>query len=360
MARPRDYSQYSGELSTSGDALAVAISKARGLPWVAEFYFGCWVSLFRSSFCWRCAHTAEEMIVEQTMTPGAAAAPAASSAFTGKSAASWPAIFAGAVIAAATTLILMALGSGVGLASISPWSNHGVSAKTFAVTGAIWLIVTQWISAGLGGYIAGRLRTRWIGTHTHEVFFRDTAHGLITWAVGTLVVAAVFSSSVMHGAGAAGHAAAEAASGGMQGAMQSAATPTAATPSSPVSTYGIDKLFRSTGSGGPGSPSTDPRGETGHIVANALVNGGVPDADRAYLAEQIAARTGISQAEAQARVDAFIASVMQAQEKVKADADAARKAAAETSIFLALSMLVGAFIASVAAALGGRLRDEHI
>lgn len=292
--------------------------------------------------------------MEQTMTPGAAA-PAASTAFTGKSAASWPAIFAGAVIAAATTLILMALGSGVGLASISPWSNHGVSVKTFAVTGAIWLIVTQWISAGLGGYIAGRLRTRWIGTHTHEVFFRDTAHGLITWAVATLVVAAVLSSSVTHGAGAAGHAAAEVASGGMQGAMQSSATP-----SSPVSAYGIDKLFRSTGSGGPGSPSTDPRAETGHIAANALVNGSVPDADRAYLAEQIAARTGISQAEAQARVDAFIASVMQAQEKVKADADAARKAAAETSIFLALSMLVGAFIASVAAALGGRLRDEHI
>ena len=292
--------------------------------------------------------------MEQTMTPGAAA-PAASTAFTGKSAASWPAIFAGAVIAAATTLILMALGSGVGLASISPWSNHGVSVKTFAVTGAIWLIVTQWISAGLGGYIAGRLRTRWIGTHTHEVFFRDTAHGLITWAVATLVVAAVFASSAMHGAGAAGHAAAEVASGGMQGAMQSSATP-----SSPVSAYGIDKLFRSTGSGGPGSPPTDPRAETGHIAANALVNGSVPDADRAYLAEQIAARTGISQAEAQARVDAFIASVMQAQEKVKADADAARKAAAETSIFLALSMLVGAFIASVAAALGGRLRDEHI
>jgi len=292
--------------------------------------------------------------VEQTMTPGAAA-PAASAASTGKSAASWPAILAGAVIAAATTLILMALGSGVGLASISPWSNHGVSVKTFAVTGAIWLIVTQWISAGLGGYIAGRLRTRWIGTHTHEVFFRDTAHGLITWAVATLVVAAVFSSSVTHGAGAAGHAAAEVASGGMQGAMQSSATA-----NSPVSAYGIDKLFRSTGSGGPGSPSIDPRAETGHIAANALVNGSVPDADRAYLAEQIAARTGISQAEAQARVDAFIASVMQAQEKVKADADAARKAAAETSIFLALSMLVGAFIASVAAALGGRLRDEHI
>jgi hypothetical protein len=282
--------------------------------------------------------------VEQIITAGIAVTPERPNAFTGKSAASWPAIFAGAVIAAAATLLLMALGSGLGLASISPWSNHGVSATTFAVTGAIWIILTQWISAALGGYIAGRLRSRWIGTHTHEVFFRDTAHGLITWAVATVLVAAVLSSSVISGVGAAGHAAAESAAG----------------PASPVSAYGIDKLFRSTGSAGAGTPVTDPRTETGHIIANALVNGGVPDADRVYLADQVAARTGISQADAQARVDAFIASVMQAQQKLKAEADAARKAAAKTSIFLALSMLVGAFIASVAAALGGRLRDEHI
>jgi hypothetical protein len=289
--------------------------------------------------------------VEQIITAGIAvtperpnAFPERPNAFTGKSAASWPAIFAGAVIAAAATLLLMALGSGLGLASISPWSNHGVSATTFAVTGAIWIILTQWISAALGGYIAGRLRSRWIGTHTHEVFFRDTAHGLITWAVATVLVAAVLSSSVISGVGAAGHAAAESAAG----------------PGSPVSAYGIDKLFRSTGSAGAGTPVTDLRTETGHIIANALVNGGVPDADRVYLADQVAARTGISQADAQARVDAFIASVMQAQQKLKAEADAARKAAAKTSIFLALSMLVGAFIASVAAALGGRLRDEHI
>jgi hypothetical protein len=178
--------------------------------------------------------------------------------------------------------------------------------------------------------------------------------------VATVLVAAVLSSSVMSGVGAAGHAAAEVASGGMQGAMQSAAGPGSPASPSPVSAYGIDKLFRSTGSAGPGTPITDPRTETGHIIANALVDGSVPDADRVYLADQVAARTGISQADAQARVDAFIASVMQAQQKLKAEADAARKAAAKTSIFLALSMLVGAFIASVAAALGGRLRDEHI
>jgi hypothetical protein len=291
--------------------------------------------------------------VEQTISPGAAitAGPAPSH---GKSAASWPSIIAGAFVAASATLILVTLGSGIGLASISPWHNHGVTMTTFAVTGAIWLILTQWISAGLGGYIAGRLRTRWIGTHTHEVFFRDTAHGLITWAVATVLLAAVLSSSLMSGGGAAGHAVADVAAAGAQGAMQSSGAP-----SSPVSAYSVDKLFRTTGATG-ATPSPDPRVETGHIVANALADGNVPDADRAYLVDQVAARTGISKADAQTRVDGFVATVMQAQAKIKTDADAARKAAAQTSIFLALSMLVGAFIASVAAALGGRLRDEHI
>jgi len=290
--------------------------------------------------------------VEQTMTPGAGAA-ADPSLFHGKSAASWPSIIAGAFVATSATLVLMTLGSGIGLASISPWHNHGVSVTTFAITGAIWLILTQWISAGLGGYIAGRLRTRWIGTHTHEVFFRDTAHGFITWAVATVLLAAVLSSSIMTGAGALGHAAADVAAAGAQGAMESSAAV------SPISAYSVDKLFRSTGSAD-GMPSTDPRIETRHIVANAAADGSIPDADRAYLADQVAARTGISKADAQARVDGFIAAVMQARAKLSADADAARKAAAQSSIFLALSMLVGAFIASVAAALGGRLRDEHL
>jgi hypothetical protein len=274
--------------------------------------------------------------VEQIITPGVAAS-ADPSLFHGKSAASWPSIIAGAFVAASATLILITLGSGFGLASISPWRTHGATATTFAVTGAIWLILTQWISAGLGGYIAGRLRTRWIGTHTHEVFFRDTAHGLITWAVATVLLAAVLSSSLMTGAAAAGH----------EGAEQ-------------VPAYSVDKLFRSIGSASSAMPSVDPRMETGHIVANALTDGSVPDADRIYLIDQVAARTGISKADAQTRVDGFIATVMQAQAKLKADADAARKAAAQTAIFLALSMLIGAFIASVAAALGGRLRDEHI
>ncbi|HEY0748491.1 MAG TPA: hypothetical protein VGD63_17455 [Steroidobacteraceae bacterium] len=307
--------------------------------------------------------------MEQIITPGPAVITADPSSSPAKSAASWPSIIAGAFVAVSATLIFITLGSGIGFASVSPWTNQGVSVTTFAVSTAIWLILTQWISAGLGGYIAGRLRTRWAGVHTHEVFFRDTAHGLITWAVATVLVAGVLTSGVMSGLGAVGHAATQMASSGVQGAAAGAAAAgtqgasgSSSSANSPVPAYAVDKLFRAAGptSSGSGTNNVDPRPETAHIIANALSTGSVPDADRAYLVDQVAARTGVSQAEAQTRVDNFISTVMQAQEKLKADADAARKAAAQASIYLALSMLIGAFIASVSAAIGGRLRDEHI
>jgi len=278
------------------------------------------------------------------------------------SAASWPAIIAGAFVAAAVSLVLLALGSGLGFAAISPWPGHGVAATTFAVTTAIWLIVMQWVSSGVGGYITGRLRTRWIGTHTHEVFFRDTAHGLVTWAVATVLVAAVAAASVSAVAEGGAHAVG-AATAGAASMMQGAAMPQAATAQTQGNVnaaYGVDKLFRTTGPAAVGREGAgDARGEVAHIVANSWSTGNVSDADRSYLVELVAVRTGSSQADAQKRVDEFVANIQDAVIKAKADADAARKAAAEAAIFTALSMLVGAFIASVSAALGGRLRDEH-
>jgi len=267
----------------------------------------------------------------------------------GKSAASWAAIIAGAFVAGGASLILLALGSGLGFASVSPWSGQGVSATTFTVATAIWLIVTQWISAALGGYIAGRLRTRWIGTHTHEVFFRDTAHGLITWAVATVAVAALVGNSLFSLIGGTAHVASGAASASAHGMMESATTMTA---------YGTDKLFRSSRSTD-GGATGDPRPEAAHIMANALATGGVPDADRSYLAARISMNSGISVPDAQKRIDDWISAAMAAETKAKEAADMARKAASRASIYTALALLVGAFIACVSAALGGRLRDEH-
>jgi hypothetical protein len=146
------------------------------------------------------------------------------------SAVSWPAIVGGAVVAAATALTLSALGLGVGLVAVSPWPYHGISPKTFTIATAIWLVVVQWLSSAAGGYLTGRLRTKWVGTHTHEVFFRDTAHGFITWAVSTLIGAILLGSAASSLAGSGVDAAAMAGSSVTQpgeGAAGSAAIYTA-------------------------------------------------------------------------------------------------------------------------------------
>jgi hypothetical protein len=289
--------------------------------------------------------------MEDVPNPRADAASTAAVAFSSKSAASWAAISAGAVVAVGASLILLALGSGLGFAAVSPWEDHGVSAATFTVTTAIWLTVTQWISAGLGGYLAGRLRTRWIGTHSHEVFFRDTAHGLVTWAVATIVAATLVGASVLSMAGSGVHIAPAVASASVQGTTSGASASTVS--------YATDKLFRSVASTDGARSGQDLRVEVGHIMANAIAAGSVPDADRTYLANLIVAKTGLSQADAQTRVDEWVSMGLEAERKAKAIADAARKAASQVSIYTALSLLIGAFIASISAALGGQLRDEH-
>src|SRR5437762_11394391 len=134
------------------------------------------------------------------------------------SAVSWAAIIAGAFAIAAASLILLALGAGVGLSSVSPWYNSGPSATTFGVWAAVWLIVVQWLSAALGGYLTGRLRTKWVGVHTDEVYFRDTAHGFLAWAVAAVIMAAALSSALSSAAGSVARAPGSAASAAAQGA----------------------------------------------------------------------------------------------------------------------------------------------
>jgi hypothetical protein len=307
--------------------------------------------------------------MEQLLEPRADFARAGPPSSLSQSAASWPAIFAGAAVAASVSVVLLALGSGLGFASMSPWPSHGVSGTTFAVTAGIWLVIMQWVSGAFGGYITGRLRTRWVGIHAHEVFFRDTAHGFVTWAVATVVVAATLATSVSSVLEGGAHAISSGVSGAAQGAtqglsmsqgMMSQGSMNSGAAIAPASNaYGVDKLFRSTGSAGVGQPSGDPRLEASHIVANAWSTGAVSDSDRSYLSQSVAARTGVSAAEADKRVDEFVTDTLAAVTKAKAAADTARKAAAQAAIYTALAMLVGAFIASVSAALGGRLRDEH-
>jgi len=278
------------------------------------------------------------------------------------SAVSWAAIAAGAVAAIASTLILMVLGAGVGLSMVSPWYGAGASAATVGVSAVVWLVIVQWLSSGVGGFLAGRLRTKWVALHTHEVFFRDTAHGFLTWSLASVVGALIFASVTASGVSGvakgtteiAGAAAvgAGAASAGKQGNRSGDANGGNA--------YFVDTLFRS--SNPTDADKGDPRAETARILARSVQDDGhvaLSPADRTYVAQLVAARTGISQPDAEQRVDNVVNQLNDAEQKARQAADTVRKRTAQLSIVTALAMLIGAFVASAAAAVGGGIRDEY-
>lgn len=279
-----------------------------------------------------------------------------------QSAVSWGAILAGAAVASAVSLALFVLGSGLGLASVSPWAAAGVSATTFAVSAAIWFVIVQWVASAFGGYVTGRLRTKWVGVHTDEVFFRDTAHGFLSWCVSTLLVAGLLASAVTGTVSSGVKATSAIVSGAAQGASEGAAS--AASGATDPMGYLVDTLFRPVADQLPATTppanTTDPRPEALRILAASIASGSMPDADKTYLGQLIAGRTGIAPADAVGRIDAVLAQIEATKTKAKEAADAARKAGTTTTILAFLALLVGAFIASVAAALAGKLRDEDV
>ena len=272
------------------------------------------------------------------------------------SAISWAAIIAGAFAIAAISLILLALGAGLGFASVSPWSNSGASATTFGVAAAIWLIVVQWLSAAFGGYLTGRLRTKWVSVHSDEVYFRDTAHGFLAWAVAAVIAAAVLGSAASSVVGGAARTVGAVAASAAQGAAGAADAQSGSSALDPTG-YLIDSLYRSDHPDANANPQAV-RIETARVIARGVAEGQVPAADRAYLAQLVAARTGLSQPDAAKRVDNAITQAQAANLKAREAADRARKAASYLSFFTAFSMVVGAFIAAVAATVAGYRRDQ--
>ncbi len=313
------------------------------------------------------------------------------------SAVSWGAILAGAIAAAALSLILVILGVGLGLSSVSPWSFEGVTAETFGWSSIAWLTFTAIAASGLGGYLAGRLRTKWSNLHGDETYFRDTAHGFVSWAVATLLTAALLTSAIggILGAGAkvagatAGAAAStaggiaaagagSAAMGSDQGDVQYwvdslfRATPTAAQPAPPAGPADAAALSAPPVNGAPPPPrpmpgadrrpdSREVRTEVNRIIVNSLKSDTMDPADTQYLGQLVAAQTGMSQAEAQARVTdvqtRLRAALDNAKQQAKQAADDARKATAYAALWLFITLLIGAFIASLSATWGGRRRD---
>lgn len=271
---------------------------------------------------------------------------------------SWGAIFAGAAAAAALSLILVLLGFGLGFSAVSPWAGEGVSAKGLGISTIIWLAATQIIASGLGGYIAGRLRVKWANMHGDEVYFRDTAHGFLSWCVATLVTATLVVgsvSSIVSGGVQAGASVV----GGAAGAMTQAAGTAAGNTDSDQYGYFVDSLFREDR---PAAVSDDAaRGTVTRIFAQSLANGQLSAEDRTYLAQLVAQRTNLTQADAERRVDEIYARTQKAiaDAKVKAQqaADTAAKVAAWTTLWMFIALLAGAFFASLSATFGGRRRD---
>ncbi len=337
---------------------------------------------------------------------------------TSESAVSWGAILAGAVAAAALSLILLILGVGLGLSSVSPWSFEGVSKETFGWSSIIWLTFTALAASGLGGYLAGRLRTKWTQLHGDETYFRDTAHGFVSWAVATLLTAGLLTSAIggVLGAGAKVAGATAGAAATTAGvAVAGAGSAAAGAPESDLN-YWVESLFRSATTAGPdaagappvapaagAAPGTSPmdpaapppppaaasvgprdartapppprpmpgngpmgdrrevRAEVNRIIVNSLQGDGLDPADTQYLSQLIARETGMSPAEAQARVTDVQTRMRAALEKAKTTAkqaaDDARKATAYAALWLFITLLIGAFFASLSATWGGRRRD---
>ncbi|MGC1779632.1 MAG: hypothetical protein WBB34_16975 [Xanthobacteraceae bacterium] len=300
---------------------------------------------------------------------------------------SWSAVIAGAITAIAVSFIIIALGSGIGMAVVSPYSYSSPSATTMTVIGALWLVFAQAVGFAVGGYVAGRLRRTPTPLHTDEVKFRDGATGLVVWAIGVFVTTIVLVTAVSKVENAAANTAI--------GTLAVGTAGTTAMGQGPSVNYFTDTLLRSSpqnaanagasandsaagsapassGATASGTPSASPSNSASQTVASrqpdnqqriqinrilvtSLGPHGISNDDRTYLAQLVAEQTGMSQADAQKRVDAVVSQMKQDATQA---VETARKAAAYLSFWTFMSLLFGAVCATLGGILGGDLRDE--
>jgi hypothetical protein len=275
---------------------------------------------------------------------------------------SWGAIIAGALCAAAISLVLFAFGSAIGLSAVSPWPHVGLSPTVALIIVALWTAIVQVVGFAAGGYVAGRVRNSWGVVVPHERRFRDGMHGLIVWAVG-LLVGAAFAASAAGGLLRTGaQATATVAAGTLGGA---AAGQRGVEPAD----YGFDYSMRPAPAAGSAPqaatpPATVPtaqelRPSIVRIFADGLQAGTLPAVDRTYLASLVSMRTGLVQADAEKRVDEAFQQAKDAEAKARAAADKARKASLLAAFLAAATLAIGCAAACAGATAGGRHRDEQ-
>lgn len=277
----------------------------------------------------------------------------------------WGAVLAGAVLAAALSFVLLTFGTAIGLSATSPWPNSGVSTKVLAGVAVFWVMAQQIATFMVGGYVAGRLRSRWTDANQDEAEFRDGLHGGLVWAVGVVIGAALLMAS----AGAATRTGVEAA-GKAVGAAAATASPmdavldtmlrpmtvaqasTAGAPTPSTSPAGSASAGQRAVNTGTASQS-EMRAEVSRILASAVAGGTMTEPNRTYVAQLVSQRTGLSQQEAEKRVADAVTSAREA-------ADKARKGAILTGFVAAASLLISFGAAWWAATRGGNHRDNSV
>jgi hypothetical protein len=260
----------------------------------------------------------------------------------------WGAVFAGALAAAAIAFVLYSFGSTIGLSLVSPWPNSGLPAKVVAALAVFWAMASQIGSFLAGGYVAGRMRSRWSDAPPHEAEFRDGVHGLLVWALGVVIGAGLLiatANSLVR-------------SGTELGARVAGGAASAAS-ADPLGYY-ADVLLRQR-SASPGTPpaippAADPRDEVLRVLQRSVV-GKVSDADRSYLALLVSQRSGLAPPEAQKRVEETLA---EANRVTRETADTVRRGAVLTGLVTAVSLLIALAAAWWAAMQGGSHRDQSI
>jgi hypothetical protein len=267
----------------------------------------------------------------------------------------WSPVFAGAVLAAALSFVLLAFGTAIGLSATSPWPNTGLSAKVLASI-AIFFVMAQQIGSFLvGGYIAGRMRIRWREASQDEAEFRDGLHGALVWAVGVLIGAMLVTSAVAGVAGKIGQAASQTAaavtakSDPVDAVTDVMLRPTSATATQPAAGTTSPAAGRAPTAAG----NDETRAEISRILAAGVASGSISSESRTYLAQVVAQRAGISQEEAQKRVDAAVTAAREA-------ADKARRAAVLTGFVTAAGLILSFGAAWWAAVRGGNHRDTSV
>jgi hypothetical protein len=247
----------------------------------------------------------------------------------------WGPVLAGSIVAAALSFVMISFGSAIGLAVASPSSSWRDTSSALALLGGLWLLLTSLASFGLGGYMAGRLRTPWTAASAHEVEFRDGIHGLLVWG-GAIVIGAFLALAATRTA-----------------APRSEVTNPTATTAEPLLAFELDRLFRSDRK--PADASIDPeiRAQAARIITSGLGHSDMASDDRAYFVRLVETRTGLAQPDAESRVSQVVS---QARDAITR----ARSGAVILAFMIAASLMLGAAVSWLGAAFGGEHRDGAV